>query len=61
MPMFRVMGELTQMFELEVEAANYNEALEIAQDSDIGEWHVWDTTGMTDGFEIIKNSVEEIE
>ena len=61
MTTYRVLAELTQLYEIEVEADSEAHALEQASDADIGEWHVWDETGMTDGFEIIKPSVEEVE
>lgn len=60
MTTYRVLAELTQIYEIEVEADSEEQALELASDADIMDWHVWDETGMTDGFEIIKPSVEEV-
>ena len=58
MATFRVLAEATQLFEIEIKAANEAEALEKAQEADFMDWHVMDETGQTDGFEIINSSIE---
>lgn len=56
MAKYRVLAELTQLYEVEVEANSESEAIELAQEADA--WAVWDDTGMMDGFEVI--SAEEV-
>lgn len=60
MTTYRVLAELTQIYEIEVEAESEESALEQASEADFMDWHVWDETGMTDGFEILKPTVEEV-
>ncbi len=60
MTTYRVLAELTQIYEIEVEADSEEQALELASDADIMDWYVWDQSGMTDGFEILKPTVEEV-
>jgi hypothetical protein len=59
MTTYRVLAELTQLFEIEVEADDMSQALEKAKDADVMDWHIMDETHSTDGFEIIYSSVEE--
>ena len=56
MAKYRVLAELTQLYEVEVEANSESEAIELAQEADA--WAVWDDTGMMDGYEVI--SAEEV-
>lgn len=58
MATYRVLAEATQIYEVEVDADSESEALRITRDLDIDAFKLWDTTGMTDGFDII--SVEEV-
>jgi hypothetical protein len=57
MAKYRVMAELTQLYEVEVEASSEDEAMELAGEVDF--WDVWDDTGLSDDFKIL--SAEEVE
>jgi hypothetical protein len=57
MAKYRVLAELTQLYEVEVEASSEEEAMKLAGKVDY--WDVWDTTGLTDDFKIM--SAEEAE
>lgn len=58
MTKYRVMAELVQMYEVELEADSASQAIEMAKGLDSYEFSVWDDTGLSDGFEII--SAEEV-
>ena len=58
MAKYMVLAEATQLYEIELEADSASQAVEMAKGLDSYEFTVWDTTGMSDGFEII--SAEEI-
>lgn len=53
MTKFRVMAELVQMYEVELEADSASQAIEMAKGLDSYEFSVWDDTGLSDGFEIV--------
>lgn len=57
MAKYRVMAELSQLYEVEVEASSEAEAMELAGEVDF--WDIWDATGLSDDFKII--SAEEVE
>ena len=57
MAKYRVMAELTQLYEVEVEASSEDEAIKLAGEVDF--WDVWDDTGLSDDFKIL--SAEEVE
>ncbi len=57
MAKYRVMAELTQLYEVEVEASSEDEAIKLAGQVDF--WDVWDDTGLSDDFKIL--SAEEVE
>lgn len=57
MAKYRVMAELSQLYEVEVEASNEDEAMVLAGEVDF--WDIWDTTGLSDDFKIL--SAEEVE
>jgi hypothetical protein len=59
MAKFRVLAELTQLYEIELEADSASLAVEMAKGLDSYEFSVWDDTGLSDGFDII--NAEEIE
>jgi hypothetical protein len=54
---YRVMAELSQLYEVEVEASSEEEAMKLAGEVDY--WNVWDNTGLSDDFKIL--SAEEVE
>lgn len=54
---YRVMAELSQLYEVEVEASSEEEAMKLAEEVDY--WNVWDNTGLSDDFKIL--SAEEVE
>jgi hypothetical protein len=60
MATFRVMAELTQLFEIYVEAENYNEALELAEEAHSTEWELFTDRRYEDDWKVIKSSVEEV-
>ena len=61
MTTFRILAELTELFEIEIEADNQSEALEKAYDTDRTDWTPFADHQFADDWQIIPSSIEEIE
>jgi hypothetical protein len=60
MTKFRVLAELSEVYEIEIEADNYTEALEKAYDTDRTDWKPFADREFADDWTVITNSVEEV-
>lgn len=57
---YRILAELTQLYEIEVDADNRDEALEIAQNANECEFSLFNNVPFDDDWRVIDNSVEEV-
>lgn len=60
MAQFRVMAELTELFEIYIEADTYNEALEKAYDTDRTDWTPFADHEFADEWRVLPSTIEEV-